>query len=88
MKYKSIKLEMIAKNSAKKPINFSATKYFTQSSKKITSFMEYCKAKQKEKEKEVQEKKTQKPKTQKPKARKRSRKAERKVKAEQLVRMV
>lgn len=46
--YKSIKLEMIAKNGLKKPINFSATKYFTSRNKKILSYMEYIQQKQKE----------------------------------------
>jgi hypothetical protein len=77
----SIKVEMIAKNSAKKPINFSATKYFTQKHKKIMSYMDYFKMKAKEKE--MEEKASQQ--TQK---RKRSRKRAHKVKRESILRII
>lgn len=58
--YNSIKLEMISKNSAKKPINFSANKYFSKKSKRIMSYMDYISKKQRE-AKAKQEVKPEKP---------------------------
>jgi hypothetical protein len=81
VEFKSIKLEMISKNGLKKPINFTATKYFTSRNKKIQSYMSYIKQKQKE---NIQ---TETPKV-KPQVKKRVRKATLKVKKEKLIRMI